>query len=212
LVFSAARNPIPKALKVTRKGRKRAQTVKFGDFVSAPKKSQSNNPKYWTDREEGITQFIAIARFIEGVTDQEEDLATAIVIELNKGEALEGHDAMCKVNTPSLRTWKSTLDAFTKLSAHVGINQDFISVLRADIELDRQNLHQLGEQLDALPESGEVPSPFALPVPVLSPRLLAPPLVHPGAVATPVSEAPATIPPPSTKKAKRDVTRMETSS
>ena len=56
---------------------------------------------------------------------------------------------------PSRRTWKSTLDAFTKLSTHQGIDSDFIDVLHKDIELDRYELEQLGAPLDPLPSSKE---------------------------------------------------------
>lgn len=41
---------------------------------------------------------------------------------------------------PIRRTWESTLDAFTKLCEHEGVNPDFIAAMRKDIALDRSNL------------------------------------------------------------------------
>ena len=142
--YASTGDPVPSS-----SGRKRRMTEWYGDYKTGEPKNQSNKPEYWAEEAKVVTQYVAIAKFADDHTHTDAESHAKAFVDTMKKSAFE--PKFFKTEHPSRRSWQSTMDAFQTLSEDTSVNQDFLDVLREDIESDRRKLVELGEKLAPLP-------------------------------------------------------------
>ena len=169
LTFAEDRVPSAQESKDTSsRKRHRKAPKRYGEFVTGDPKRQSNNPEYWDESVKGVSQYVAVVRFVDSPDSPmgpSIDLASSLAETLNNAS---NADATTGANClePSFRPWTSTKRVAEELTECQEVPNDFSTQILEDLAKDEEALvsngFKIGEvsrqqtRLSAVPPSKQL--------------------------------------------------------